>query len=60
MKKLKVACPHCGHPLDPKFVKRLSGQIVGSIEGKRKARKPSVARAAAMARWAKRDQAPHA
>jgi len=52
-KKLNLACPHCGHDLDPKFVKRLAGRIVGSVTGKRKAHSPEVARQAALARWSK-------
>jgi hypothetical protein len=53
-KQPPFACPHCGHSLSRRFLRRLAGRFLGSIaKGKAKARPSAVARAAAMKRWAK-------
>ena len=51
-----LKCPQCGAALEPQLVKKLAGKVVGSITGKRKARSPPVARAAARTRWKRRQK----
>jgi hypothetical protein len=45
-------------PIDLAFIRKLSGRLLGSITGKRKARNPETARKAALVRWSKKREKP--
>jgi hypothetical protein len=52
-------CPHCNQPLPPNIVDtRSAGSKGGKVKSPLKARSSEQARAAIMARWAKRKPTP--